>query len=351
MVTALSGVSGAPTVSVCISAYNAQDTILETLESVWCQTFAYFEVVVVDDCSTDGTAEILASQRDPRLRVFRNPRNLGAPSSSNRALRAARGRLIKFLDHDDTLREDCLARMVVLADSDPGVGMVFCRRNVWLVDASEHTRRWKEKYDDVSAQFGTLRAVNDGRELFASWVSGGLQENWIGEPAVVMLRREILERSGGFNPHVRQQFDSDLWARVMPLCAVGFIPDALATYRKGKSTLSTYNHSRSLDWLDRMWILEGLDCLPEVAATPGLAELREEEWRWIRHQLPELLRVTVPGWRTRLGDARQLAGYRIRKRIQPGAVPFGRLGPASPHADASKAPTGCEATVSAVSAR
>ena len=116
--------------------------------------------------------------------------------------------------------------MVMLADSDPRVGMVFCQRNVWLVDATDHTRQWKEKYDDVSAKVATLRAVNDGRELFASWVRGGLQENWVGEHAVVMLRREMLERSGGFNPHIRQQFDSDLWARVMPLCAVGFIPEA-----------------------------------------------------------------------------------------------------------------------------
>ena len=73
------------------SAYR-RTTILQTLESVWYQTFDHFGVVVIDDCSTDATAEMLTVQRDPRLRVLRNPRNLEAANSSNRALKAARGR-------------------------------------------------------------------------------------------------------------------------------------------------------------------------------------------------------------------------------------------------------------------
>ncbi len=325
-----------PTVSVCIPAFNAQETLPQTLESVWCQTFEDFEVVVVDDCSRDATAEILAAQSDRRLRVLRNPRNLRAPASSNRALQHARGSLIKFLDADDMLQADCLARMVGLVDSEPSLGMVFCRRLVWLVDpADEYARLWKEKYDDVSAQFGTLRAVNDGRDLFARWVGGGFQENWVGEPAVVMLSRDLLERAGAFNPNIRQRFDFDLWARVMPLCAVGFIPEQLATYRKAASSLSVNNDALSLDWLDRLWTFEGLGCRTEPwVAAPGLARLHEEESRWVRYQLGELVRARAPGWQMRLTDAGRMAAWRMRKRVQPGAVPFARIGPPLDPSDA-----------------
>ena len=107
--------------------YNSEKTIVEALDSVWAQTFDDLEVIVADDCSTDATPAILAAQSDPRLRVLRNPRNLRAPGNGNRAIAQARGRLIKFLDADDALLPDCIARMVELAEAAPEVGMVFCR--------------------------------------------------------------------------------------------------------------------------------------------------------------------------------------------------------------------------------
>ena len=118
-----------PTVSVCIPAYNNERTIGTALESVWNQTFEDFEVIVTDDCSTDSTPAVLDAQALPRLRVLRNRRNAGAPANGNRALAHARGRLVKFLDADDVLFADCVARMVELAETRPDLGMVFSRRS------------------------------------------------------------------------------------------------------------------------------------------------------------------------------------------------------------------------------
>jgi Glycosyl transferase family 2 len=320
--------TGAPTVSVCIPAYNSQATIGAALGSVWSQTFEDFEVIVTDDCSTDSTPAILGAQSDPRLRVLRNTRNLKAPGNGNRALAHTRGRLIKFLDADDVLLPDCIARMVELAEAHADVGMVFCRRSLSLEDPEdEDSRNWATRYGDVSAQFGGLEVLNPGPRLFARWARHGFDANWVGEPLVVMLRRAVLERAGGFNPHIRQRFDLDLWARIMPLCTVGFIAEELGRYRVPVGSLTIRNHQLGLDWLDQLWTLEGLSVLPEARdAAPGLVRLHEQERRRVRRQLRDLLRRDVPARSTRLADARRMASWLITKHLRPSARPFARVG-------------------------
>jgi Glycosyl transferase family 2 len=321
----------APTVSVCIPAYNAQGTIVAALESVWSQTFEDLEVIVADDCSTDATVEMLAMQSDPRLRVLTNHRNLKAPGNANRALAHARGRLVKFLDADDVLFPDCITRMVEVADARAAVGMIFCRRALRFEDPDDsEARAWAERYGNVASRFGALERFNSGPQLFATWAREGFDANWVGEPLVVMLRREVLERAGGFNPHIRQRSDLDLWARVMPLCTVGFVDEELACYRVPAASLTIRNHQLALDWLDQLWTLEGLGLSPEAtAAAPGLARLHEQERRRVRRELRELLRREVPARCTRLADACRLASWLIRKRISPSARPFPHIG-ASP---------------------
>jgi glycosyltransferase involved in cell wall biosynthesis len=322
-----------PTVSVCIPTYNAQTTIGASLDSVWSQTFEDFEVIVSDDCSTDSTPAVLAGQSDPRLRVLRNTRNVKAPANANRALAHARGRLIKFLDADDVLFADCIARMVELAEAHPDVGMVFCRRALKLEDPENvDSRNWSKRFADVSAHFGRLGALNSGPALLARWARHGLDANLVGEPLVVMLRRDVLERAGGFNPYVRQRFDLDLWARIMPLCAVGFISEELGLYRVPAESLTTRNHHLRLDWLDQLWTLEALRCVPEArAAASALAGLHEQERRRVRRELRELFRGEVPARWTRLGDARRMASWLISKRLDPSARPFPRIGPPPPN--------------------
>ena len=89
--------SSPPTVSVVLSTYNDDQFLLQAIESVLGQTLGDFELIVVDDGSTDSTAELLDSVDDRRLRVLRNPRNIGLTRSLNRGLEAARGHYIARL--------------------------------------------------------------------------------------------------------------------------------------------------------------------------------------------------------------------------------------------------------------
>src|SRR6185295_16371722 len=104
----------APLVSVLLTAYNRERYIAPSIESVLAQTFGDFELLIVDDCSTDGSLGIARSyeKRDRRVRVVVNERNLGQFGNRNRAMELARGSLLKYHDSDDVMYSHCLAAMV-----------------------------------------------------------------------------------------------------------------------------------------------------------------------------------------------------------------------------------------------
>lgn len=110
-----------PRVSVLMTTYNGARFIAESIDSVLGQTFADFELVVVDDASTDATASILARYRDPRLRIVHNPTNLGVVGARNRGFATLRGAYVAVIDHDDLWRPTRLAAGVALLDSDPAI--------------------------------------------------------------------------------------------------------------------------------------------------------------------------------------------------------------------------------------
>ncbi|MGK7951571.1 MAG: glycosyltransferase family 2 protein [Xenococcaceae cyanobacterium] len=103
-------------VSVIIPAYNTEKYIQKAIASVLAQTLKNLEIIVVDDCSTDDTINVVQSFNDPRLRLLLNSQNLGAGGARNRALEAARGKWIAVLDSDDWYAPERLERLVQVAE-------------------------------------------------------------------------------------------------------------------------------------------------------------------------------------------------------------------------------------------
>ena len=124
-----------PVVSVVMPAHNAERFIAEAVESVRGQTLTEWELLVVDDCSSDSTPDILkrAAEKDGRIRVLRNEANRGAAASRNRALLESRGRYVAFLDSDDVWDATKLEKQVRCAE-ESGAGIVYC--SYALVDES-----------------------------------------------------------------------------------------------------------------------------------------------------------------------------------------------------------------------
>lgn len=111
-----------PTVTVITPAFNAQGFIRQTMESVLRQVWTDLEHIVVDDCSTDGTASVVAelARRDRRIRVLQTPMNSGQWAARNMALDHAKGRFLAFLDSDDLWDADKLAQQVPFASKSEG---------------------------------------------------------------------------------------------------------------------------------------------------------------------------------------------------------------------------------------
>ena len=127
-----------PRVSVVIPTYNRAGLLPRAVASVLAQTWTEFELLIVDDHSTDGTPAAIARFADGRIRSFRHPRNSGQSKALNTGIGHARGDYLAFLDDDDEWLPGKLAAQVAVLDAAPsGVGLVYC----WHDELDEDGRR------------------------------------------------------------------------------------------------------------------------------------------------------------------------------------------------------------------
>ena len=259
-----------PAVSVCIPTFNGAPWIREAIESALAQDFADLEVVVCDDASADDTVERARQIGDPRVRVVANRERVGMARNWNRSILESKGACIKFLMQDDRLAPGCVGRMFDLMNGNPGMGMVFCPRRLELDEPDDPAAAsFRERFGELHSRLGPLARVNDGRTLFAAMRRDRFRDNMIGEPTAVMVSREALVRLGLFNGRLHQLTDLEMWLRIAYFFQVGFIAEPLATFRVHGRSASVRNERSGSDWLDRLWLLEGLRAHPEIRT--GLA--------------------------------------------------------------------------------
>ena len=320
--------SPTPRVSIPMPVWNATATIREAIESALEQTFEDFELVVCDNASTDETVEVVRSYRDPRIRVHRSPVNVGYQRNMNWSISLCRGPLIKFLHGDDRLHPACVERMAGVMDLSERVGMVFCRRRIEIpADAGSDYEAFRAQYEDAYRNFGELRTVNDGRAMLARWLrTGGLRDNWVGEPSITMMRRSALERLGLFNPRMRMTDDQDMWARTMAYYDIGFVDEELAMYRSHPANL-TASQTVSARWADRLWMLEGLRADPALDAEfPELRKATRTEWRRVAKRVVRDARRDPSCLAPRAKVLGEYAGYLARRAAGRGTALHPPLG-------------------------
>jgi glycosyltransferase involved in cell wall biosynthesis len=216
-------------VSVCVPSYRGATHIAAAIESVLAQTFPDFELLIVDDDSPDATAAVVARYLDPRIRFFRNERNLGAEGNWNRCLELARGRYFKLLPQDDLLAPSCLARQVAVLDADQShqLALVFCARTI--IDG--HARAFMTR-GYPSRRGGSI----SGRSLIRSCLRRGT--NLIGEPASVLFRTGLARRVGRFDASIGYIVDLDYWFRLLLRGDAYYLPESLASFRVSSGSWS-----------------------------------------------------------------------------------------------------------------
>lgn len=225
-------------ISVCIPTYNGSEYLKACLDSVLAQTFTDFEVLVVDDQSSDASVAIAEeyAAADPRVRVLINEQNLGLVGNWNRCAELARGEWVKYVFQDDLISPDCLAKM--LASAAPDTAMVVCRRDFLFEAVPEKTQRqyvaYKEAYNPDKL-FAAATVITP--ETFSAVVFSNFGKNFVGEPTAVMLRRSVFFSYGPFNRAMIQACDLEYWTRIGVNCGMTYVPETLATFRvHGAST-------------------------------------------------------------------------------------------------------------------
>jgi glycosyltransferase involved in cell wall biosynthesis len=196
-----------PCCTVAIPVYNRRTMVLRALASVLEQPLPGLDVLVVDNCSDDGTWEALQTIDDPRLRLARNARNVGLFGNFNRCLELARGRYLRFLCSDDVLAPGCLTDEVAAMNAQPSVVLL-----------SSMARR-------VGADGTVLGSHADhvppGVYAGRTAIAGVLQYkadygyNPLNYPSGVLLRTEAVRRAGRFDTTMRMAADVDLFLRVL----------------------------------------------------------------------------------------------------------------------------------------
>jgi teichuronic acid biosynthesis glycosyltransferase TuaG len=240
-----------PRVSVIIPAFNMEQHIGETLDSLARQTFVSFEAIIVDDCSTDRTASIVQDRAavDPRIRYIRMERNSNRPAvPRNRGLAEARGEFVAFLDHDDLWFERKLERQIRVLDSRPDLALV-------------HSYLWE--FTENSRFRGLVHLPNPLRRR-ASYET--LRKHNVVLCSSAVARLQVLRDLGGFDerPELRTVEDYQLWLRLGRNNKLGYLSEVHGYYRWSRTSTS-----RQENWLEKHTYLDEQEGTVFLASQPS----------------------------------------------------------------------------------
>lgn len=311
-----------PLVTVVIPAYNVEQWIFATIESVLKQTYKPVEVVVVNDGSTDGTAEVIAGFGD-RVRCVTQP-NKGLSAARNTGIRVAEGQFIAFLDSDDLWMPEKLECQVDLLRRFPEIGWVYS--DAFVVD---HTATI------VLNRVGRTSSLPSGDILRAL-----ILRNFIPCPTP-LVRRSALARVGGFDesPAIQIAEDWDMWLRLAGEFPAGCVSRPLAMIRlHGKSMTGTMDLDAAL--ASKMVVIEKAVRLRPAALLPLRARavagvyldmgewmFRREKFRDARLMFASAIRVrsltlhAIPFWLITFLPSKAVHSLALfRRRLNRGAL-------------------------------
>jgi glycosyltransferase involved in cell wall biosynthesis len=211
-----------PKVSVVIPFYNAMKYLPETVDTVLQQTYDDYEVVIVNDGSTENIEDWIRELANPKVRLI-NQENQGCAGARNTGIQQSSGEYIAILDADDLWHPTKLEKQVNLLDKHPEVGLVYA---------------WSDLIDEQGRRMGRIFKPSAEGKVWEKL----LEQNLVGGGSVPLIRRSCLKESGLFDPNLLSYVeDWDLWLRIAPLAEFKVVQEALIYYRQLTS-------SASMDW-------------------------------------------------------------------------------------------------------
>lgn len=207
-----------PKLSVIIASYNHQDYIAETLRSLEEQTFEDFEIIIVDDGSSDKTVEV-AKRAQSRAQIH-TQENQGVVAARNRGIEKAKGRYICFVDSDDVVMPDRFAKQVALLDGDTELGLVYA--DALIIDSKgEQIGKFGEVYPVVPGDTAQMLAMH---YCFTPMIT-------------VMVRADVLRKTGPFEKPGPIS-DYMKWIEIAHISKVHYDPEPLGCWRRHRASTS-----------------------------------------------------------------------------------------------------------------
>lgn len=212
-------------VSIIMPSYNTGRFISETIESVLAQSYSDWELIIVDDCSTDDTDEMIGQYlTDERIRYIKNKNNSGAAVSRNRALREAKGKWIAFLDSDDLWEPDKLKKQIAFMENN---GYHFSYTNYIEID--------EESAPNGKSVTGPKRITKHGMYNYC-WM-GCLTVMYDAE-TVGLIQIEDIKKNN----------DYAMWLKVCKKANCFLLNETLARYRKRSGSISNHGYMKLIKW-------------------------------------------------------------------------------------------------------
>ena len=221
-------------VSVFINAYNSENFILETVNSVLNQTHKNIQLIVIDDCSTDNTYELLKTVNDDRLEIYKNDINMGISYTCNRGISFCRGEYIGHTDSDDVWVPDKIEKQLRFLEENPEYGACF-------------------SYVDIIDNYGNIceKSEPDFKKIFSAenMPQAEMFRYFIENPnrichSTMLARSQIMKIVGYHRLSTKFLHDYDYWLRMLSICPIYILQEPLIKYRVHNSNNSSMNEEK-----------------------------------------------------------------------------------------------------------
>lgn len=218
-----------PFISVLMPIYNCEDYIQEAVESILNQTYTNYELIIIDDASTDATVEIIKTYKDERINLIVKPENTGYTNSLNNGLKIAKGKYIARMDGDDISLPTRFEKQVAVLEANPNI--VVCG-SVFKIIGSNKLNTNPETHEEIKMAL--------------------LQDSAIGHPTSMLRKSTLEENNVEYDTSMQPAEDYDLWVRLLKYGELYNIQEPLFLYRVHEGQVSnvkrvkqSYNGSRS----------------------------------------------------------------------------------------------------------
>ncbi|MFW6303224.1 MAG: glycosyltransferase [Candidatus Sumerlaeota bacterium] len=250
--------NSSPKISVLLPVYNSTPYLRDSLESLLAQTFTDFEIIAVDDGSSDESASVVQAyaKNESRLRFFQNEKNIGLSATLNRASQEAAGLYLARHDGDDIALPERFEKQSAFLDANPDVGVLGCQVEI---------------IDQNGKPSGAMTFPTEHNAI--AWAV--FWDRPFAHPSV-MMRREVLEEAGAYRPEFDRIEDIDLWMRMLPQTRFANLPSVLERYRIHPTSICQSNRGeqprmaaqRKSEFVREAWGLEAPKNIFDTLKTP-----------------------------------------------------------------------------------